>query len=40
MTFFILSVVSIAIVAVLLLLVLVEPGLPYRVKPPESDLDS
>jgi cardiolipin synthase len=40
MTFFILSIVSIAIVAILLLLVLVEPGLPYRVKPPRMSIDS
>jgi len=40
MTFFILSIVSIAIVALLLLLVLVEPGLPYRVKPPRMSIDS
>ena len=40
MTFFIVSVVSIAIVVVLLILVLFEPGLPYRVKPPGVPLDS
>jgi cardiolipin synthase len=40
MTFFILSIVSIAIVALLLLLILVEPGLPYRVRPPRMSVDS